>query len=68
MGIYSNPKLLEWFTSEYPKHVKNKLDMGKSCIRFKKMDQIPLELLGELVSKMTVDDWILRYENAVKKK
>jgi len=68
MGIYSNPKLLEWFTSEYPKYVKNKLDMGKSCIRFKKMDQIPFELLGKLVSKMTVDDWILAYENAVKKK
>jgi len=68
MGIYSDPKLLEWFTSEYPKYVKNKLDMGKSCIRLKKMDQIPYQLLGELVAKMSVSEWISNYENAVKKK
>lgn len=68
MGIYSDPKLLEWFTSEYPKYVKNKLDMGKSCIRFKKMDQIPFELLGKLVTKMTVANWIEKYESAVNKK
>jgi len=68
MGIYSNPKLLEWFTSEYPKYVKTKLDMGKSCIRFKKMDQIPFELLGELVSKVSVEDWITTYDRVVKKK
>jgi len=68
MGIYSDPKLLEWFTSEYPKYVKNKLDMGKSCIRFKKIDQIPFQLLGELVTKMSVSDWISNYENAVKNK
>ena len=67
MGIYSDPKLLKWFTDEYPKYVKTKLDMGKSCIRFKKMDQIPYKLLGELVSKMTPDDWIERYESVIKK-
>jgi len=68
MGIYSDPKLLEWFISEYPKYVKNKLDMGKSCIRLKKMNQIPYQLLGELVTKMSVSKWIEKYENAVKKK
>jgi len=68
MGIYNDPKLLEWFTSEYSKYVKNKLDMGKSCIRFKKIDQIPFELLGELVTKMSVTNWIEKYESAVKKK
>ena len=68
MGIYSDPKLLKWFTDEYPNYVKTKLDMGKSCIRFKKMDQIPFKLLGELVSKMTPDDWIERYESVIKKK
>ncbi|PHS68393.1 MAG: hypothetical protein COB12_00625 [Flavobacterium sp.] len=68
MGIYSDPKLLEWFTSEYPKYVKNKLDMGKSCIRFKKIDQIPFQLLGELVSKMSVAEWITNYESVLKKK
>lgn len=67
MGIYSDPKLLKWFTSEYSKQVKTKLDMGKSCIRFKKTDQIPYELIGELMTKMTPDDWIKRYEEAIKK-
>jgi hypothetical protein len=67
MGIYSEPKLLEWFTREYPKHVSGKLDMGKSCIRFKNMKKIPYELLGELVTKMTPDDWIARYESVLKK-
>ena len=67
MGVYANPTLLKWFTSEYPKHVKNKLDMGKSCLRFKKMDQIPYELLGELVSKMSAKDWIEIYEKNLKR-
>ena len=65
MGIYSDPDLLNWFTSEYPKYVKTKLDMGKSCIRFKKTDQIPFVLIGELVQKMTPADWILKYEEAL---
>lgn len=67
MGIYSKPELLEWFVAEYPKHSKQKLDMGKSCIRFKKMDQIPFELIGELMKKMTVEDWIKIYEGNLKK-
>tara|TARA_R110002124_G_scaffold55533_1_gene156948 strand:- start:7359 stop:7814 length:456 start_codon:yes stop_codon:yes gene_type:complete len=64
-GIYADEKLLNWFTSEYPKHVKTKLDMGKSCVRFKKVDQIPYELIAELVQKMSVQDWIDKYESAV---
>ncbi|WP_438966668.1 DUF1801 domain-containing protein [Flavobacterium sp.] len=67
MGIYGNPSLLNWFTSEYPKHCKAKLDMGKSCIRFKKMDQIPFELLGELVKKVSVKEWIETYETHFKR-
>lgn len=67
MGIYADPKLLKWFTDEYPKHSKTRLDMGKSCIRFKKPDQIPFKLIGELASKMTPDDWIKRYESVLKK-
>ena len=67
MGIYSDPKLLEWFTTEFPKHVPGKLDMGKSCIRFKNPEKIPFDLLGELVSKVTVQDWIQRYESEFKK-
>ena len=67
MGIYSDPSLLEWFTTEYGKRVKGKLDMGKSCIRFKKPDQIPFELLGELATRMSPDQWIECYESILKK-
>ena len=66
MGIYADQKLLNWFVEEYPKHSKTKLDMGKSCIRFKKMDQVPVELIGELASKMSVEDWIGIYEREFK--
>jgi hypothetical protein len=67
MGLYANPELLKWFVAEYPKHSKQKLDMGKSCIRFKKMDDIPYMLIGELMKKMTVKDWITTYESNFKK-
>ncbi|WP_459210523.1 DUF1801 domain-containing protein [Aquimarina rhabdastrellae] len=65
-GIYAQKELLDWFVGEYPKHVKTKLDMGKSCIRFKKVNQLPLDLIGELSSKMTPKDWISIYEQNVK--
>jgi len=67
MGIYSEPKLLEWFVSEYPKYSEQKLDMGKSCVRFKKLDQIPYKLIGELMKKMSVKKWISIYETNIKK-
>lgn len=67
MGIYSDPKLLEWFTAEWPKHSKTKLDMGKSCIRFKKPEHIPYELIGQLMQKMGVQDWIKKYESILKR-
>jgi len=67
MGIYSDPKLLEWFTIEFPKHVPGKLDMGKSCMRFKNPEKIPFELIGELVKKVSVKDWIERYESVIKR-
>ena len=63
MGIYVNSELLNWFVLEYSKLVKSKIDMGKSCIRFKKMEDIPYELIGELASKIAVNDWISIYEN-----
>ena len=68
MGVYSDKKILDWFTTEYAKRSKGKLDMGKSCIRFKKPDQIPFELIGELVSKISVEDWIRTYEGNLKNK
>jgi hypothetical protein len=66
MGVYADPALLKWFTEEYAKHSKVKLDMGKSCIRFKKPEQIPFKLIGELASKITVKQWIDMYESAFK--
>lgn len=67
MGLYADPQLLKWFTQEFPKHSAQKLDMGKSCIRFKKPDQIPFTLLGELATKMTPTQWIQLYEKAFHK-
>ncbi|MGN6294999.1 MAG: DUF1801 domain-containing protein [Chitinophagaceae bacterium] len=67
MGLYSNPLLLKWFTTEYPKHSTAKLDMGKSCIRFKKPEHIPYKLIAELAKKVTVKDWIATYEKNLKR-
>lgn len=67
MGIYADPKLLEWFVTEYPKHTKQKLDMGKSCIRFKKFDDIPYKLIGDLMKKISVKEWINIYETNLKR-
>lgn len=67
MGIYANPALYEWFVAEYPKHSKQKLDLGKSCLRIKKTENIPFELIGELVKKISVADWIALYEKAFNK-
>jgi hypothetical protein len=61
------PELLEWFTSEYPKHSKRKLDMGKGCVRFKKPDDIPFQLIQELVARVSPDDWIAYYEKVLKR-
>lgn len=66
-GIYANPDLHDWFVTEYPKHVKTKLDMGKSCVRFKKVETIPYDLIAELCQKMTPEDWITLYEKNVKR-
>jgi len=67
MGIYSDNELMNWFTSEYATRVPTKLDIGKSCIRFKKMDSIPFDLMGELMTKMSPQDWIERYEKMLKR-
>ena len=67
MGIYMDDNLLNWFVAEYPKHSKQKLDMGKSCIRFKKWDDIPYQLIGELMQKMSMEQWVGIYESKLKK-
>ena len=67
MGIYTNPQILDWFKQEYPEHAKTKLDMGKSCIRFKKMGDIPFDLIAELCGKISVEEWIETYEEQIKR-
>ncbi len=66
MGIYADQDLMSWFTEQWPKHTGVKLDMGKSCIRFKKPESIPYELIGQLLEKMTVNQWITLYEKQLK--
>jgi|SRR6476620_3184227 len=68
MGIYADPKLLAWFTEAHAKATSKKLDMGKSCMRYKKPDDIPYTLIGELVSKISPDEWIAVYEKQFKRK
>ena len=63
MGIYADEGLLSWFTTEYANRVKGKLDMGKSCIRFKKPESMPLDLIAELAQKMSPEQWIALYES-----
>ena len=68
MGMYAKQEILDWLVNEYPKHCNRKLDMGKSCIRFKTMDDIPYELIGQLAKKMTTSEWIALYESTIKNK
>jgi uncharacterized protein YdhG (YjbR/CyaY superfamily) len=66
MGIYAQPKLLEWFQDEWKVYSTKKLDMGKSCIRFKKPEDVPLDLIGELATKLAPEQWIEIYEKSFK--
>jgi uncharacterized protein YdhG (YjbR/CyaY superfamily) len=66
MGIYAEPRLLQWFTEAHAKASPKKLDIGKSCMRYKKAEDIPYQLIGELVSKITPDEWIEMYERNYK--
>lgn len=68
LGIYMNPPLLEWLKAEYPRHSATRLDMGKSCIRFKQPDQIPLTLISQLAKKMTVEEFVGVYEGVINRK
>lgn len=67
-SVYSDPELLKWFTESYAERCRYKLDMGKSCIRFKRMDDIPYDLIGELAAKVTVEEFVDRYESIIKKR
>ena len=68
MGLYGSKELLDWFVSEYPNYSKQKLDMGKGCVRFKKMDQISYQLSGELARKITPQKWVEVYGNLLQRK
>ncbi len=65
-GMYAQKEIFDWFVTEYPKHCSSKLDMGKSCIRFKKMNDIPYALIGQLAAKLSVQDWINLYQSQIK--
>ena len=67
MGVYASPELMKWFTDEWARRDLGKLDMGKSCVRFKKPDLMPFDLIGELVSKMSCQEWIDLYESNYKR-
>jgi len=67
MGLYADSELKEWFVESYAVAARYKLDMGKSCIRIKRADDIPYELIAELMTKMTVQNWINLYESAIMK-
>lgn len=68
MGLYATPNQLAWFTKEWDKHSSKKLDMGKSCLRFKKPEDVPMELIAALAARITPADWIKTYESVIKKK
>jgi hypothetical protein len=67
MCLYGDRKHLEWFQNEWPKRSKKKLNMGKSCIRFAKPEDVPLDLIGQLASRVTPQQWIEIYEKALKR-
>lgn len=68
MGVYADEKVMKWWKAEYPKHCDTKLDMGKSCVRFKKVETIPFDLIADLATKFTPESWIALYEKQIKKK
>jgi hypothetical protein len=61
MSVYGSSALNKWFVDAYKKTGK-KLDMGKACIRFKTLDALPLDVVGEAARKVTVDAWIAVHE------
>lgn len=67
MGIYADSKLYKWWTVKFAKHCKRKLDMGKSCVRLKYLDEIPYDLIAELCKKISVEDCIKTYENSLRR-
>ncbi|HEV8054677.1 MAG TPA: DUF1801 domain-containing protein [Candidatus Limnocylindrales bacterium] len=61
--VYGDPETERWFRERYASSGK-KLDMGKSCLRFRKLEDLPLDLIGETIARAPVDEYIRRYEAA----
>jgi hypothetical protein len=60
-NIYADPEIAEWFTNEY-KATGKRMDIGKSCVRFRKLENLPLELIGNAVTMTPPNKYIERYE------
>ena len=67
MEIYADTKLYKWWAEEYSKHYKRKLDMVKSFVRPKYLDEIPYDLIAELCKKISAEDWVNTYENSLRR-
>ena len=63
MNVYGDQVTEEWFKERYAASGK-KLNMGKSCVRFKRADDLPLDLIGEVISRTPADDYIRYYEQS----
>ena len=68
LGLYADPQLRDWFVAEYAHHATARLDMGKSCIRFRKPDQIPYKLIAQLCQKVSAATYVARYRASRAKK
>lgn len=65
MGIYGNGQAESWFREEFRLRGK-KLDMGKSCVRFRKLEDLPLDVIGQAIALETIDGFIQKYEHSRK--
>lgn len=68
LGLYASKPMIYWFTEEWGKHTTKKMDMGKGCLRFKKAEDMPINLIEKLAKKMSVQQWIETYESNIKNK
>ena len=59
--VYADRETESWFTKAYDSTGK-KLDMGRSCVRFKQLDDLPLEVIGQAIARTSVDEFLARYE------
>ncbi|MFC1663431.1 DUF1801 domain-containing protein [Patescibacteria group bacterium] len=66
LNVYSDKKLYRWFVNQYKKTGK-KIDIGKSCVRFRKIEDLPVELIGQAVAKTSVAKYIQDYQSAKRK-